>query len=154
MSFRSMTIIAAAALMAGIVGLTAVAFAEGDDPIKSRREHMKGNGQVAKALSAMLDGSAPFDAAKAAEGTKSIAGVAHDFATEFDEYFPAGSDAGDTKASPDIWKNKDDFVKLASSLETDATAASAAATSLDAFKGPAGKMFGNCKACHEKYKLK
>lgn len=155
MKFGSMAAVLGSLLVAGVVGISAIAWAEGADPIKNRREHMKGNGENAKIVGGMLDGSVAFDAAKAAAATTAIGKVGHDFATEFDVYFPDSSKTGDTKAAPAIWDNKDEFKKFAGMLETDATAAStAAAGGADAFKAAAGKMFGNCKGCHEKYKLK
>lgn len=157
MKMKSLSVIAGAVVMAAAIGMTGLSWADNatGDPIKLRREKMKGNGDAAKVIGGMLDGSAPFDAAKAAESTKTITTTGHEFSAEFAEYFTEGSFTGDTKASPDIWKNQDDFKKLAMTLETDATAANAAAaTGADAFKAAAGKMFGNCKGCHEKYKLK
>jgi cytochrome c556 len=154
MNFGKLISLFGAALVAGVVGVTAISWADETDPIKSRREHMKGNGAAAKLLGGYLDGSVPFDAAKAAEATAAISKVGHEFADEFDEYFPDNSKTGDTKAAPAIWENKAEFKKLAEALEVDAAAASkAAAGGADAFKAAAGKMFGNCKGCHEKYKL-
>ncbi len=147
--------LAGAVLLAGVVGITAIAWAaDAPDPIKSRRDHMKLNGASAKVVGGFLDGSAPFDATKAAAETKSIADVGHEFSVEFEEYFPESAKTGDTKAAPAIWDAKDDFKAKAAALEVDATAAmKAAAVGADAFKAAAGKMFGNCKGCHEKYRL-
>ena len=138
----------------GAIGVAALAFADGADVIKARRALMKANGDGAKVMGAMLEGKSPFDAKAAAAAATATAAAAHGFGVDFDKNFAAGSETGDTKASPDIWKNKDDFVKRAMALETDANAVvAAAATGEDAFKAAAGKMFGNCKGCHEKYKL-
>ncbi len=143
-----------AVLVAGVVGVSAIAWADGGDPIKTRRAHMKDSGANAKIVGGFLDGSVAFDAAKAAEATAAVGKVGHDFADEFEEYFPDSSKTGDTKAAPAIWDNKAEFKTFAEALEKDAMAASkAAASGADAFKAAAGKMFGNCKGCHEKYKL-
>jgi cytochrome c556 len=144
-----------ALFLAGVVGVTAIAWADNStDPIKNRRDHMKLNGASAKIIGGFLDGSVAFDAAKASAETKSIADVGHEFSVEFDEYFTEASKTGDTKASPTILDNKDDFKAKAAALEADATAAmKAAASGADSFKAAAGKMFGNCKGCHEKYKV-
>ena len=146
-----------AVLLAGVMGVSAIAWADTatGDPIKSRREKMKANGAAAGVIGPMLEGKNPFDAAKASEAAKTIALTGHEFGTEWEEYFADSSKTGDTKANPVIWDNKDDFQKRALALETDANAVvAAAATSEDAFKAAAGKMFGNCGGCHEKYRLK
>jgi cytochrome c556 len=80
--------------------------------------------------------------------------LGHTFLTEFDKYFPDSSKTGDTKAAPALWDNRDDVKKLFASLETDAKAlADAAASGGDAFKRAFDKLGGDCKSCHEKYKL-
>lgn len=136
--------------------MAALAFADvASDAIKMRRDLMKLDGERGKLLFGMMQGTTPFDAAKATEAAAGINIAGHTFATEFDKYFPAGSETGDTKASPDIWKNKADFIALAAAMETDAKAtADAAAQGLEAFKAPMGKLGGDCKNCHEKYKLR
>jgi len=153
MKFGKVARLVGAALMISAVGLAAVAVAA-DDPITARRAVMKGNGGAAKTIGGFMDGSVPFDAAKAAEAAMSISKGGHEFASNFDALFPDSSKTGDTHANPVIWDNKDDFKAKAAALEADAGAAStAAATGADAFKAAAGKMFGNCKGCHEKYRL-
>jgi len=141
-----------------IVGGISVAALASTDPggvIKGRRALMKANGEGAKVIGAMLDGSAPFDAAKATAAATAMAKAGHGFSADFAANFADGSQTGDTKASPDIWTNKDEFTSKAAALESDANATvTAAGQSEDAFKVAAGRMFGNCKGCHEKYKLK
>jgi cytochrome c556 len=155
MKFGNVAGLFGAALVAGAVGVTAIAWAaDSPDPIKSRRDHMKSNGAAAKVVGGFLDGSVAFDPAKAADAAKIIADTGHEFSTEFDEYFPDTAKTGDTKAAPAIWDAKDDFKAKAAALEADATTAmKAAAGGADAFKAAAGKMFGSCKGCHEKYKV-
>jgi cytochrome c556 len=97
----------------------------------------------------MLQGKAPFDAAKAAEAFTVISKNAADFPN----HFPEGSDQGKTEALPAIWENKADFEARAKALSDDAAAAAtAAATGEEAFKAAGGKAFSNCKGCHEKYR--
>ena len=154
MQVTSLSRVLGAIVLVGAVGCAALAFADGTDVIKGRRALMKANGEGAKVIGAMLEGKAPFDAAKAAAAAGDTAKAAHGFGADFATNFADGSQTGDTKASPDIWANKDDFTKRAMALEADANAVVAAvATGEDAFKAAAGKMFGNCKGCHEKYKL-
>ena len=155
MKFTTLSGIAVSAALAGAIGFTALAFAADADVIAARRALMKANGGAAKVIGAMLDGSAKFDAAAADDGAKAMVAAGHGFGADFDKNFPDSTMTGDTKASPDVWKNKDDFKKLAMAFEADATAAVAAAAKGEGdFKAAAGKVFGNCKGCHEKYKMK
>lgn len=154
MKVFSVSRVAGAIVLAGAIGVAALAFADDADVIKGRRALMKANGEGAKVIGAMLKGESPFDAAAAGNALKGSVAAAHGFGADFAKNFTDGSKTGDTKASPDIWANKDDFTKKAMTFETDAAAALAAvATGGDAFNAAAGKMFGNCKGCHEKYKL-
>ena len=121
-----------------------------DDPIKDRRELMKGNGKAVKGVVAMLKGEAPYDG-QAVE--KAMTDVNKSLAT-FVTLFPKGSETGgETAAKPEIWEDKTDFEAKAKDLEAaTAKAATAAPGGLDSFKmafGPVGKA---CKACHEKYR--
>jgi cytochrome c556 len=144
--------LAGAALMVAVTAATALATAA-DNPIAARRSLMKGTGGAAKAIGAMLDGSVPFDAAKAAEATRIIAAAGQGFSSNFVRLFPENSRTGDTKAAAEIWGNAADFKSKARALETNAKAAiAAAAMGADSFKAAAGKVF-SCKGCHQKYKL-
>jgi len=154
MKVTSISRVAGAIVLIGAVGLTALAFADDADVIKGRRALMKANGEGAKVIGAMMKGEGPFDAAKATAALTDMAKAAHGFGVDFAKNFTDGSKTGDTKASPDIWANKDEFVKRAMAFEADATAAlTAVSAGGDAFNAAAGKMFGNCKGCHEKYKM-
>ena len=54
----------------------------------------------------------------------------------------------------EVWI-KAGFDKISGQLVTDsAAAAEAAKGGMDGFKGAFGKMASNCKACHEKYRVK
>ena len=138
--------LAFAALSVVFVG---TAFSE-DDPIVSRQLLMKANGAASKVAFDMVKGKTPFDATAAAAAMKTIAGDLEQFPT----LFPVGSDQGDTKASPAIWENMDDFKALAAKLVTDANAAAdATANGLDAFKAAFDIVGGDCGACHKKYRM-
>jgi cytochrome c556 len=71
----------------------------------------------------------------------------------FPALFPPGSENIQDRASPEIWKNPDDFKARAAKLEADAKAAAAAADQgIEAFKTAFNTMGGNCQGCHEKYR--
>jgi cytochrome c556 len=133
-------------LSAGFAGM---AFAA-DDPIQARRDIMHSNQEAAKTIFTMIQGQAPYDAAKAAAAMKALQ---DDMAT-FPTLFPEGSDTGKTQASPAIWQNMDDFKAHAAKLAADAKVAEAAAADgLDAFKAAAGPVGQDCGACHQLYRL-
>ena len=70
--------------------------------------------------------------------------------------FPAGSDKGETKASPDIWTDQAGFEKAALALSAGGEAIAAAAKAGDAAAlATAIKATGDaCGACHKAYRLK
>ncbi len=136
-------------VLAGIFG-AGVALAS-DDPIKDRKELMKGNGKSVKGVVAMLKGEAPYDGAAVAKAMTDINGSLTTFVT----LFPKGSETGgETAAKPDIWDNKAEFELIAKDLEAaTAKAAAAAPGGLDAFKVAFGDVGKTCKACHEKFRF-
>ena len=70
------------------------------------------------------------------------------------EFFPNGSDMGDTKARPEIWENWDDVLaKTAANQDAAETLASlAAAGDDDALPGAFGALSKTCGDCHNLYK--
>lgn len=139
--------------IAGITGLAmfaSTAFAS-EDPISTRQNIMKSNGAAAGALFKMVKGEIEYDALTAELALREIFAGAVAFPT----LFPEGSETGgDTRASPEIWKDKAGFEATALKLETAALAAIPAAKSgLDELKATLGSVAENCQACHEKYRL-
>jgi cytochrome c556 len=147
--------VAGIAVLAGTVGLAGLSYAADADPIKDRQALMKAVGGSAKILGGMLDGSVPYDAAKASEALTALQTAGTKFSGEFDALFPAASKDGDTTAAPAIWEKADDFKAKSKAFADDATAAIEATKKDEAsFKAAAGKAFGNCKSCHETYRVK
>lgn len=131
-------------------GLISLAFAA-DDPIAARKDVMKHNGGAAKIAVDMIKGDKPFDAAAAAAAMQTL----QDDMVTFVTLFPAGSDKGDTSASPKIWEDMDGFKAAAAKLAADAkTAGEAAAQGVDAFKVAFNAVGGDCGACHQAYRVK
>lgn len=143
MNLRITTVVALA-----VAALSTASFAQ-EDPIKARQELMKEVGDAAKVVGPVLQGKQPFDAAK----VKAAMAVIAENAGVYADYFPTGSDVGETDALPAIWVSFADFEAKAEKLATEAAAAAAAADQgEDAFKAAAGAAFSNCKACHEEYR--
>ena len=70
------------------------------------------------------------------------------------EYFPENTKEGfKTGALPAIWENKDEFNNLMTKSSNDMIELASVIDSSDDTKSTLGKfMWGNCKACHNKYR--
>jgi cytochrome c556 len=153
MKFRPIHgLIGAATLIAG-VGLATLAFADADSAIKERRALMKAVGGASGVVGKMLKGEVAYDAAKAGEALGAMQAAGKAYSEKYDMLYPAGSGAGDTSASAAVFDKADEFKAKAAAFAVDATAA-IDATKKDeaAFKEAAGKVFGNCKSCHETFR--
>ena len=77
----------------------------------------------------------------------------------FGAFFPEGSDMGaNTTASPKIWEDMGGFEAAVAKFETDTAAAMQASgkdgpADLAAFQAAVGPVLGNCKSCHEAYRV-
>ena len=69
-------------------------------------------------------------------------------------YFPENSKEGfKTEALPAIWENKDEFNNLMTKSSNDMIKLTKIIDTSDDIKGTLGKMmWGNCKACHSKFR--
>jgi len=140
-------------LLIALPALVVAASAAFAGPIEDREAIMKGFGDAMKTLVPIAKGEAAFDAATVAAGLAAI----NDGAQKIDvaALFPAGSDQGDTEASPKIWENLADFTARVDKLKADAAAGAAAKPAdAEAFKAVFGAVAGNCGSCHETYRLK
>ena len=125
------------------------AFAQ-SGPIDQRKAEMKAMGGAAGGMGKMLKGEEAFDLAKVKTALETITKNAKSSPA----LYPAGSGTGDTKAAPAIWDNKAKFDGLFAKLDTDATSALAAINDEASFKAGAGKVLGNCGACHTDFRAK
>ncbi|QGM97781.1 c-type cytochrome [Methylocystis parvus] len=101
-------------------------------------------------------GTIPYDEAEATKRAMRIAllsGIVEDA-------FPDGSNAGEpeSKAKPDVWSNRADFDKKLKDFQAHAQALVDANAkekgSTEAFKAAVATLAGDCKGCHETYKVK
>jgi cytochrome c556 len=136
------------AVLTGVFGV-GLAFAQGS-PIKQRQAIMKANGEAVGLVSKMAKGEVPYDAKAAAGAMKSINASAVKFTT----LFPDGTETGEnTRAKPEIWKNKKDFTDWGKQLEEDAAKAEqAAAGGLDSMKTALAAVGKTCGGCHDDYR--
>lgn len=132
-----------------VVAVTAGAYAT-QDPIMTRKALMDANGGAAGIGGAMMKGEIPFHANAAKGVFLAMRAVSYSVG----DYFPAGSDKGETKASPKIWEDMAGFTAALEKFQKDAEAALAAnVQDLEAFKTAFGQVASNCKACHDVYRL-
>ena len=119
--------------------------------VKDRMMAMKSLGDSMKALSLMVTGKAPYDAAE----TKKIAVAIKGHAEAIPKLFPKGSISGPSEALPNIWTDWETFTGLAGSLEKlsddlGAAADTGKAASLAVF----AKMGKTCSGCHQDFRKK
>ena len=118
------------------------------DAFQDRHMAMEGIGDAMKSLGAIAKKQAPFDAAVVKANATTIA----DNLKTASALFPAGSGGGESRAKPEIWTDAAGFEKGMK----DAQAAAVALQSIsdEAAYGPAlGALGGNCKSCHDKYRI-
>jgi cytochrome c556 len=138
-------------LFAGIAAVAIlVAGAAYADAIADRKAVMKANGGAAGTLAKSVKGEMDYDAAAVMTALQTI----NDGAKKLGDLFPAGSETGDTKASPKIWENMDGFKAAIAKLVSTTDAAIAAAPKnkeeLATVFGPIG---GACGECHQNFRL-
>lgn len=120
-----------------------------DDPIATRRQLMQANGAAMGAAQAMIKGDIPFNAAVAMSALQNFEAVGYSFG----DYFPPGSDQGDTRASPKIWEEMAEFQQYITDFRNNAAAAiTAKPETLEAFQAALGPLGQNCQQCHQEFR--
>ena len=140
-------------LAAAAVTLAAPAsaqFAKPEDAIKYRKNAFFVMQQNFSRVGAMAAGKAPFDAKVAAES----AAVAEFMSKLPWAGFGEGTDKGDTKAKPEIWKETAKFKEYADKMQSEMSKLSVAAKTgnLDSIKTAASATGSACKSCHDAYR--
>ena len=117
------------------------------DPIADRKENFRQNVKLLKLIQPAI-GAGDMDTINAE--AKRIAA----WASVMPEYFPEGSDMGETKARPEIWENWDDFLTKAKANHDAASALAdiAATGDMDAIPTAFKALSNTCGACHKLYK--
>jgi len=144
-----------------LLSLTAIALgvtlaAAQSEPIKERKDLMKGMANQAKIGGAMAKGDEPFDLAKA----QKIFATFEEAASKAPGLFPPNSNDEPTaddpySASPKVWQDASDFKSRFEKFGADAKAANASVKDLDSFKAAFGNIGKNgCGGCHQDYRLK
>ncbi len=97
----------------------------------------------------------PYDAAVATKNVERVAVLSTMVTDAFARDTSAATTLEKNEASPDIWKQKADFDKLANDIKAKADAALAAVKGGDQAKAKAalGELGSACGTCHDKYRV-
>lgn len=125
-------------------------FAKPEDAIKYRKAGFTLMGAHFGRLGAMAQGRVPFDAKVAAENAEVLATVAKLPWAAFGE----GTDKGETRAKPEVWKEAAKFKEAADKNQAEIVKLVAAAKTgnLDNLKTAFGSAAPTCKACHDNFR--
>ena len=141
-------------VIGALAALAIPAFAA-DDPIATRQALMDNNGAAAGLAGAVMKDEVAYSPPIG----KSVIQALNATALAYGDFFPEGSaDAARSKASPKIWEDMAGFQAAIAKFQQDA----AVAVEASGRDGPADKaaftaavqpVLGNCKSCHEAYRL-
>ena len=147
------TFLSALAFSAIVLSLPAAAqFAKPEDAIKYRKSALTVTAAHFGRLGAMANGKAPFDAKVASDNADIVVNMSKLPWAAFGE----GTDIGDTKAKPEIWKQGAKFKEHSDKFQAEAVKLAAAAKTgkEDAFKAAFTATAGTCKSCHDDFRSK
>jgi len=126
------------------------AFAQQVSPVIARQAIMKSVGAAAKVGAGIVQGDISFDPSVAAAVLMTFNAASHTYG----DYFPEGSNTGETEASPKIWENPQGFQeKLAAFRMSTEAVVKTLPQDVDAFKAAFGQVAQNCKSCHESFRI-
>jgi cytochrome c556 len=133
-----------------LAGILAAGVAHAD-AIADRKALMKANGGAMGVLAKTAKGEMAFDAAAVAAAFKAL----NDSTKTFGDMFPKGSETGgETTVAPKLFEDMAGFKTALAKFAADTDAAvKAAPATKEAFMAVFGPVAGNCKSCHEVYRL-
>jgi cytochrome c556 len=125
-------------------------FAKPEDAVKYRKANFTLMGAHFGRIGAMASGRAPYDAKAAAENAELVAALAKLPWAAFGE----GTDKGETRAKPEIWKDAAKFKEASDKMQVEIGKLNVAAKAgnLDALKAAFGPAAATCKACHDAFR--
>ena len=128
----------------------AAQFAKPEDAIKYRKASLSVMGTHFSRVGAMATGKAPYDAKAAAENADIAAAMSKLPWAAFTE----GSDKGETRAKPEIWKDSAKFKEAGDKMQAELAklAVAAKAGNVDALKTAFGPAASTCKGCHDTFR--
>jgi cytochrome c556 len=141
-------------VVAGLMATTLVPahaqFAKPEDAIKYRKASYTVMAAHFGRLGAMANGRVPYDAKAAAENADLVATLAKLPWSAYGE----GTDKGETRAKPEIWKDAAKFKESADKMQAEIGKLNVAAKAgnVDALKAAFGPAAASCKACHDNFR--
>lgn len=141
----------ASALLLLAMGLPAQAqFAKPEDAIKYRKASFTVMAAHFGRLGAMANGRTPYDAKAAADNADVVATLSKLPWAAFGE----GTDKGDTRAKPEVWKEAAKYKEAADKMQAEIVKLNTAAKAgnIDALKAAFGPAAASCKACHDNFR--
>jgi cytochrome c556 len=141
-------------ILFGALALATTAFAA-DDPIAARQALMDSNGAAAGLAGGVLKDEVAYSPVVGKAVIEAFSATAHAVGS----FFPEGSDdPARSKASPKIWEDAAGFGAALGKFGSDVAAAREAAgkdgpADKAAFAAAVQPVLGNCKSCHESYRL-
>ena len=127
-------------------------FAKAEDAVKYRKSSLSVLGTHFGRVGTIVKGERPYDKA-AVEADVAIVEMMSKLPWNA---FPPGSDTGDTRAQPEIWKEQAKFKERAEKMQAEVAKLSVAAKSgdLGAIKTAFGAAGQSCKACPDDFRKK
>jgi cytochrome c556 len=138
-------------VMAMAVTLPAQAqFAKPEDAVKYRKASFTVMAAHFGRLGAMANGRMPYDAKVAADNADVVLALSKLPWAAFGE----GTDKGDTRAKPEIWKEAAKYKEAADKMQAEIVKLNTAAKAgnIDALKVAFGPAAASCKVCHDNFR--
>lgn len=125
-------------------------FAKPEDAIKYRKASFNVMSAHFGRVGAMANGRVPFDAKSAQENAEVVAAMAKLPWAAFGE----GTDKGDTRAKPEIWKDAAKYKEASEKMQAEMLKLNVAAKvgNIDALKTAFGPAAATCKGCHDAFR--
>lgn len=125
-------------------------FAKAEDAVKYRKASFTVMAAHFGRLGAMASGRAPYDAKAAADNADIVSTLSKLPWAAFGE----GTDKGDTRAKPEIWKEAAKYKEASDKMQLEISKLNTAAKAgnLDALKAAFGPAAASCKACHDNFR--
>ncbi len=127
-----------------------------DDPVATRKAIMQANGAAAGLSAGMMKQEIDYQPALGKAAITTFNATAH----SFDSFFPEESRGAEgSTAAPAIWEDMDAFkARMADFLQKTEAAAEVSGkdgpADLATFQGAVQPILGECKECHEKFRVK
>jgi len=125
-------------------------FAKPEDAVKYRKASYTVMATHFGRLGAMANGRTPYDAKAAAENAELVVALAKLPWAAFGE----GTDKGDTRAKPEVWKEAAKFKEASDKMQAEVGKLNVAAKAgnVEALKAAFGPAAASCKACHDNFR--